>query len=540
MRQEGIRRPSARRLSRLKTAATAAGRAASVTRGSVRILKGVLTPRVTNPNSTCGTLQDRLGVLSLEPKAFRVFRVLVDEEHRRHRPAEMLRPRGRCNISFESSTLKFRERSFRMTNSYGRRREEGEFLPLMYALSGHSCVSGSYGSDDPTRSAGFEWQGEERWMYDVVQRGYHRRSQRGEVIFNPMQSQKEFRFGTGADFEVKKKSNSTCWSRHKVTNGAAMHLDESTYAMAGFAPINHHQIVDLDEDSLRKIAGTQALADVNSPIFESHVFFAELRETLGMLRAPYEGYYAWLKKMERTARRKRGRKRRLEVPITLYQFISNQWLQYRYGILPVCADAEAALEALNTLEAKPGVRKTARGYQQYGGDVSNTSYSTIWYGTLDATRVEKTTRYLSCRAGILYELDSRNVWGRSWSDVPGAVWEAVPFSFVVDWWANVGDYLRAITPKVGVKELSSWTVLIDQLTTTLQCTATRSSVSPEWVYESIPSSTQVVTTTRKTRIPGINVGLAMSPFTEAFTGDVGLDRLTDLTALTAQILRVKV
>lgn len=421
-----------------------------------------------------------------------------------------------------------------MPDAYGRTREEGGFTNPFYALSGNSCVSGPYGSDDPTRALTNVLVGEHKKMTDVVIRDFHKRSAAGEVFMNPLSSTVETSQFAGQDFSVKKKSSSTCWSSHVVTDGAAMHLDE-TSQMAGFLP-SYHMQVSLDEDSLRKFAGTEALGNVNAPVFESHVFFAELRETVSMIRAPFEGYYSWLKKMERLGRKHRKTGKLRGNPVTVYNFISNQWLQYRYGILPVCADAEAAMEALNTLETKPGVRKTARGYKSYRDSVSSTEYGDLWYGVLDATRVSKTTRELSVRAGILYELDTRNVWGRSWSDVPGAVWEAVPFSFVADWWTNVGDYLRAITPKVGVKELCSWTTITDQRETLTTCSSSDGTLG-SWIVVSYPSSTNRLLTRQKNRIPGLTVGLAASPFTQAFRGDVGLDRCTDLVALTTQVLR---
>jgi hypothetical protein len=41
-----------------------------------------------------------------------------------------------------------------------------------------------------------------------------------------------------------------------------------------------------------------------------------------------------------------------------------------------------------------------------------------------------------------------------WTEVPLAAWELVPFSFVVDWIVNVGDWLEAVQPKVGVRTLA--------------------------------------------------------------------------------------
>jgi hypothetical protein len=41
------------------------------------------------------------------------------------------------------------------------------------------------------------------------------------------------------------------------------------------------------------------------------------------------------------------------------------------------------------------------------------------------------------------------------SNLPSSIWEAIPFSFVADWVINLGDWIRAVTPKAGVKILAT-------------------------------------------------------------------------------------
>jgi hypothetical protein len=45
-------------------------------------------------------------------------------------------------------------------------------------------------------------------------------------------------------------------------------------------------------------------------------------------------------------------------------------------------------------------------------------------------------------------------------DIPVTVWELVPWSFVVDWFVNVGDWIQAVTPNPSVTVKGSWTTTI--------------------------------------------------------------------------------
>lgn len=55
------------------------------------------------------------------------------------------------------------------------------------------------------------------------------------------------------------------------------------------------------------------------------------------------------------------------------------------------------------------------------------------------TKFVVATVYYNCRAAQMSH-------GMSFYDVPMVAWEKVPFSFVVDWVWNVGDWLRASLP----------------------------------------------------------------------------------------------
>jgi hypothetical protein len=59
----------------------------------------------------------------------------------------------------------------------------------------------------------------------------------------------------------------------------------------------------------------------------------------------------------------------------------------------------------------------------------------------------------------LKQLNTLNIWGLT--QPVEAIWELVPFSFIVDWFFNVGETLAAFTPNYGIESLASWYTVVD-------------------------------------------------------------------------------
>jgi len=146
---------------------------------------------------------------------------------------------------------------------------------------------------------------------------------------------------------------------------------------------------------------------------------------------------------------------------------------------------------------------------------------------------------VNVRAGILYEYHrSPDTFGIGLSEVPVAGWEAIPFSFVADWFFNIGSYIEAITPISGVKRLGSWTTTRIELSTTRSTwwnDAGTHANGQSRVITADGTVTEKYVTVSKNRRPGISVGLAtkVSPL----SGDIGKKRILDLVALGTQVLK---
>ena len=117
--------------------------------------------------------------------------------------------------------------------------------------------------------------------------------------------------------------------------------------------------------------------------------------------------------------------------------------------------------------AKPiaGTRLIARGGNRHSWKKAETSQSTFG-GPCDRTW-EINSRI---SAGVMYAPDEmtdldwkRRCLGLTLDNVPSHVWEVVPFSFVVDWFLNVGQWLRAATPDPRISILGNWISVVDEI-----------------------------------------------------------------------------
>jgi len=144
--------------------------------------------------------------------------------------------------------------------------------------------------------------------------------------------------------------------------------------------------------------------------------------------------------------------------------VDKAWLEYRYGWGPLLMDMVSTCVALDrSFDRGYDKRKVARSQvndvlqyisprilrdrdrpQQLGGDTNFTIAAT-------GKRVVK--------GYILYQFDKTRL-NTSFAAfgitaIPETIWELIPFSFVADWFIPFGDWISALTPKIGVTVLAS-------------------------------------------------------------------------------------
>lgn len=197
------------------------------------------------------------------------------------------------------------------------------------------------------------------------------------------------------------------------------------------------------------VAATKAWSNSNAHSAELLVDLAELRQTLDMLRNPLAAGGKFLKTVT-SERNKRLRRK----GVALTTLGSDLWLQYRYGIRPLVSSVNGVLKALQAEYAKR--RSTYRGTY----NLSRTSASTGTYAS-GIHKFDWSQTYsdvLDLRAGILLEdqVEISNALGLDAAGMLQVPWEIVPFSFVADWFANVGDFIGGQFAALVKRPLGTW------------------------------------------------------------------------------------
>lgn len=203
-------------------------------------------------------------------------------------------------------------------------------------------------------------------------------------------------------------------------------------------------------------------------------------------------------------------RRELEAGVKL----ADLYMQARYELRPLYYDAIGLLNAMNRVSPPIGSRETFRGYEYIEKSVNqdfqyNQFYGSIQNMTMPCKTRSVTTHKVDCRAGVLTQfLGLKRYQEYGIYAIPETVWELIPFSFIIDWFMNVGTVVAAWTPNVESKPLASWIVTTSVITKSAEIIpqgpvfSSVSATSPECVnaFCDIKAKHQQITT-KKWRIP---------------------------------------
>lgn len=404
--------------------------------------------------------------------------------------------------------------------SLTRDRQKGAFTPSTTMTNWRRNTSCS----DPNFVKVDEWSplsvGTMQQMSDTVTPQFRKLQAEGKVSFNPMSTVKWVinTIGSGQGAGNRRLTPAGCPGTGALQE-SKLDGPRIMYLLAGYpfypaAPSFSGLLDRSDRDAAIDEVTTKVLAqrgNADNNLFES---IAEYRQTLAMLRSGINKYWAWLSKNESFLRG---------------QTPWNMWLAFRYGIMPLARDVQSVVEGL---KKRVGKRRTT---SRAKIELNRTRMWSLDTGTSLGTYVETFTKQqvetTEIRAMSLDEhvADVYYNIGLTPKGLLTVPWELIPYSFVVDWFVNAGDFINALAPAPGFSQLGA-ALSVKTTTTVIGQFTGASSINASYAVWRQPSGGVIYLSEAKSRGP---LGLPKLVIRNDFRLDEGI-RLADAFALALQ------
>lgn len=237
------------------------------------------------------------------------------------------------------------------------------------------------------------------------------------------------------------------------------------------AAITHLNVSPLSTDlgTMTNVALAKAFAKVDSAVMVSGETLKDLGATVGMLRRPFKGAFDLLSRMTKARNRHLGK-----TAVSATKANAGAWLEYRYGWKPLILDCEGLMdEASKKREHVNKRRLVARAGERlsYNNTRPFVNQPLSEGSTFRVTGSHNLEHEVTASAGVIYGVKNRTtseelsrIFGTRARDLPATLWEIIPYSFVIDWFVNVGPWLSAVTPNPDVNVEASWVTTVDRRT----------------------------------------------------------------------------
>jgi hypothetical protein len=281
-------------------------------------------------------------------------------------------------------------------------------------------------------------------------------------------------------------------------------------------------------------------------LFQGQTFVGELKEALHMLRRPAAAL--WDKNLGYLSALRKSKRRD---PKHWLKTAGGLWLEQAFGWKPLikdCQDAYKAYEALvkpNSVEVIPLSAGAVRLYDrsnellpgQRPGDALNVNLTQIWNISSARLLEQHKVRYKGAMKAQVRatQWDNLELFGFNAENFIPTAWELTPWSFLIDYFTNIGDLLQCAVTKTQDVTWVNKTVLKETFHST---SCYHSGDKPagfsggQWIVTGYDKSTYAWQTRRKlvTRTP--DVGLEMPSFQVNF--DLSDGQLGNIAALLSQ------
>lgn len=308
--------------------------------------------------------------------------------------------------------------------------------------------------------------GEYAEMNDVSTPRFREKSGKGEIVMNPMSKlSAKLRNDQTASLIYEQPPgnlNKSTWDTGFGNRCTGRGNDGGGWTIwSGLSLVSSTDISNAITETCTRCASQ--IGRSNTDMWEN---IAEADKTVALLRSPLASWF----KFEKKAR-----------IATAGLSAAQAWLVYRYGIKPLVLSVNDVLNNLKkeTRPTRNTTRAVTRDTRNSSG--SGTTTQTYWYANRFDYHFDR-TEYLEVRAMSIDEviMENQYTYGLATKSLVTLPWELVPYSFVVDWFVNVGDFVGAIAQSFFPRSLG-------------QCYVVRQSIlDSRYATASVPFAPSVV------------------------------------------------
>lgn len=316
---------------------------------------------------------------------------------------------------------------------------------------------------------------------------------------------------TNGDFVTPNSQNFQTYRRTSIS-GYALTRGPGTYRLSIEGDLYNVGAYDVAVPDRSALLYNATLSDLNEQVrgsLDLSIDFAEAGKTRQMIRQAYKvvDFARGLKK-------------------SLSGTVANKWLEYQYGWKPLVSSVYGVFDELMEKSIARELTVTLRARRRLS-ETFNTTFAPEGYDTILNTSRNKYRQEI----GVVLKPGAMSPSVANYTSLNplSIAWELLPYSFVVDWFVNVGGYLRnaetaMIYGRSFVRGWSTYGYRSDQ-------EINRSGSGPYYVARSKGSSTlckkqrSKLTSYPSPRLPVLN------------TFGLGSTRLLSAAALLRQLLR---
>jgi hypothetical protein len=235
-----------------------------------------------------------------------------------------------------------------------------------------------------------------------------------------------------------------------------------------FYPFSNAYYFDPVISALKDSSIVGAYNKVNEVVFDAGNFLGEIGETIALIKKPFSSSVKLANEMYSRARRKvkhyPKKQNGWKITPAFFDALSGQWLEYRYGIMPMIYDATDLMDlvdgGLTLMDEKLSVKaKSVSETRTHQADGSNVMWPNVFPVKL-TYRCHRICMHKSVtKIYFMQNLDTKGLGTRGLynlglhpTQVKALAWELAPLSFVADWFLNVGSWLNArqINPTIKI------------------------------------------------------------------------------------------